>query len=244
MEMRLVVSICGPSGAGKSQLAKALVGVLGEEHAARVPADYFLQPADGPLAEYLRRPLRYDWGELRRALAGPLGTVATTPAFDFVAFRRLPGADARAFVVRPVLVVDAIYPCPGVDLTVLLSLPEAARKARVAERDRVWGTEVAARWAQLEASRAWLEGLPARYDLRLDGERPLVENAGAIARRLAERTGGTPVGRGRWGGAAGPAARSAVTRCRVPPSRKRPFVTHEPGVPGRRGPLGGAGVPQ
>ncbi len=176
MSRRLVISISGASGAGKSQLAKALVARLSDEQSARIPADYFIEPATCPLSDYFRRPLQYDWAELERTLDAPVGTLVSTPAFDFIAFQRSATAEAKSFVIRPIMIVDAMYPYPEADAKVLLETPTTTRGARITERDRSWGTHVVGRWTQLEASREWLEGLQVAYALRLAGDRDLEEN--------------------------------------------------------------------
>jgi uridine kinase len=187
MNDRMVISICGACGAGKSQLTKTVVTALGEDKCARVPTDYFLEPVKTCLADYLHSPIHYDWDELERTMAAPLGTIVATPAFDFTTFKRSSAARTLAFVVRPIMIVDATYPYPKSDLTVLLETPTATRKARIAERDKVWGTRVSDRWSQLEATRAWLEQLHVTYDLRLAGDGSLKENAERIVRWLEDR---------------------------------------------------------
>jgi uridine kinase len=185
--MRLVVSISGASGVGKSQLAKAVAARLGDDLCARVPADYFIVPATQPLPEYFEQPLAYDWDLLEQTLAEPIGTTARTPGLDFTLFQRTATAEQRPFMIRPVMVVDAMYPYPGADLTVLVEVPESVRRARVAERDLRWNTDVAARWAHLELGRRHLERTTTSYDLRLSGEQPLAENAAVIADEVQRR---------------------------------------------------------
>lgn len=57
---RVVVSVAGAAGSGKSQLALAVVQVLGDEDAARVPMDYFIEPRIVPMELWMTQPLAYD----------------------------------------------------------------------------------------------------------------------------------------------------------------------------------------
>jgi uridine kinase len=186
-DARFILSICGPSGAGKSQLAKALVRRLGDAMCARVPTDYYLLPATGSLATYLRQAVQYDWPLLDRDLNAPDDTVLTTPDFDFDSFLRRAERGGRPFRASPVMVLDGMYPYPQADATILLQVPSPIRRERIRTRDRGWGTDVAARWEQLEASRAYLDGLSVAYDLVLQGSDDLESNAAMMAALLAPK---------------------------------------------------------
>lgn len=186
---RLVLSICGPSGAGKSQLAKALVRLLGEATCVRVPTDYYLRPATEPLESYLRQPVQYDWPLLDRDLSAPDGLMLTTPDFDFDSFVRRAERGGRPFRASPVMVLDGMYPYPTADATILLHVPSPIRRQRIRTRDQGWGTDVAARWDQLEQSRTYLEGLHIAYDLLLRGTDDSVTNAAAIVALIAGKRG-------------------------------------------------------
>jgi len=180
MSDRTVISICGPSGAGKSQLAKGLVAELGEGACARVPADYFIAPIQGALSEALKLPVNYDWERLEQTIRAPLGETVTAPRFDFTTFTRTPNGDSRSFVIRPMLVVDAMYPFSSADLTVLLDLDAPERMNRIVRRDQAWGAHVHERWEQLAASGAYLRTLPNTYDLLLSGAASIDENVHRI----------------------------------------------------------------
>lgn len=182
----LIVSICGASGSGKSSLAKALVAVLGAEASVRIPGDYFLEPASGPLSSYLRRPLHYDWALLESVLSAPEGTPVAIPDFDFVTFRRLSATGGQRLVVRRIRILDTIYPYPQSDVRILLAAPANTRRARIAERDRVWNTNVIGRWDNLELSRVQLEQCAHAYDLTLPGTAPVECNAVRIAELLRD----------------------------------------------------------
>lgn len=97
---RIVISICGASGSGKSQLSKVLVAHLGSEASVRIPGDYYLLPACGPLADYFRTPLHYDWPLLDAVLSVAEATTVTTPDFDFVHFRRRGASAGKTFTLR------------------------------------------------------------------------------------------------------------------------------------------------
>jgi uridine kinase len=141
----LVLSICGGSGCGKSTLAKAVCARLGQENASRIPTDYYLcSNPFASLAEFMARPLAYDWPAVESALAEPQGTPVSTPDYDFVAFRRLAGRGGMDFVIRPLMIIDAMVPYPRADLTVLLDAPDDERRRRILARDHIWGTEVIA----------------------------------------------------------------------------------------------------
>lgn len=177
---RIVVSICGPSGAGKSQLAKAVVARLGEDRCGRIPGDNYLNTADEPLAAYLARPLQYDWQLLQQAASAPIGSVSSTPDFDFDTMTRRRDSGGTPFTIRPIMVIDAMYPFPLAYVTILLAAPADVRRTRIVERDRRWESRVIDRWDILETSRRRLESLGHTYDLVLDGTRPLTANAELI----------------------------------------------------------------
>ncbi len=185
---KIVVSICGASGLGKSQLAKTLVAKLGDEESVRVPTDNYLVPAMEPLEAYAARPLRYDWALLEQVLALPEGTATTTPAFDFEAFRRVADIGGKPFIVRRIVVIDAMYPYPKADAKVLLAPPSDVRKARIVERDKVWGTTVIGRWDHLEVTRSDLEAMNVTYDLVLPGTERLEDAAESVLVWLKDRS--------------------------------------------------------
>lgn len=178
---RLVVSIRGASGSGKSSLAKALVATLGAKASVRIPGDYFLEPANEPLSTYLHRPLRYDWDLLDSVLSAPEGTPVAVPNFDFETFRRVSAAGGKRLIVRPIRILDTIYPYPRANVKILLAIPASTRRARIVERDKLWNTNVIGRWDNLELSRAHLEQRAHVYDLTLSGAEPVERNAARIA---------------------------------------------------------------
>ncbi|MGH2558388.1 MAG: hypothetical protein ACRDJH_04920 [Thermomicrobiales bacterium] len=186
-DKRVVVSICGASGSGKSRLAQAIVEKLGDDVAVRVPTDYYLMPATEPLGSYFAKPLRYDWPLLARAIALPEGVLTSTPDFDFETFQRRGDTGGRPFVPRRVVLTDAIYPYPGAGATILLMVPDAARRARIADRDTVWGTNVVARWEHLELSHSRLKSLNVGYHLELSGDDDLGQTGAFVAMWLRDR---------------------------------------------------------
>lgn len=191
-ERRFTVSIVGPSASGKSQLAMHTAEVLGEDAACRIPTDYFFIPrgAEQSLPDFLRQPLRYDWPLLARHLAAPSGTVRTTPDADFTGFHRLAESGGRSFVIRPVMIVDAMAAFPEADLLVLLDVPDEIRRERLRERDIRWGSAVSAHWEHLEVT--WRHALEEMRspEIVLDGERAIAVNARAMAEEIHNRRAG------------------------------------------------------
>ncbi|MGE0542966.1 MAG: uridine kinase [Dehalococcoidia bacterium] len=179
-QRRVIVSICGPAGSGKTVLSKLLVERLGPDVAVRVPSDRYLMPAQEPLDRYLRRPVRYDWPLLDRALDVPDGTAVLTPSFDFRRFTRREQPDRRPFITRPVLVIDAIKPYPATTIRVYIDAPSEIRRARLIERDAARGSRSADQWEQLELTRIHLEQRCIDYDLLLSGMDDPAGNVEAI----------------------------------------------------------------
>jgi len=185
----VVVSIAGPAGTGKSQLALATVRLLGEDIAARLPMDWFIEPRAEPMEVWLQRPLTYDHAAVRALLAAPDGATRLTPPFDFTMFHRSEVSGERKTIpIRPVMVLDAMEPWPGADLTILVETPSEIRYQRIVERDTRWGTSVIDRWNHLELTRRHVESLGHRCDLTLNGELPIPGNAERIVDAL--RTSG------------------------------------------------------
>jgi uridine kinase len=177
---RRVVSICGPTGSGKSQIAKALVERLGPDRCVRIPTDYFLLPSDPSMAQ----PFRWDWPMLKRVLALPDGTELTTPSFDFERTRRLAETGGWPFTLRSMALIDAMEPYPRSDLTVLIAVPEAVRRARIVARDEVWGSRVRDRWERLEATWRSVAASRPAFDIELDGTEPLDLNVARLVERF------------------------------------------------------------
>lgn len=177
----MIISICGPSGSGKSLLAKAVAATLGPDRWARIPTDYFLflpdQPSPGPPTH----GLRWDWDLLDGVLSEPAGAVVTTPNVDFDRLVRRAPSGGLAFVVRPIMLTDALTPHPRAAFRVRLTAPESIRRARLADRDTVWKSHVLDRWTALE--QAWDETLTTQnsWDLDLSGEEPIERNAARVA---------------------------------------------------------------
>jgi len=113
-----------------------------------------------------------------------LGTETSTPDFDFETFQRRSQLNGRDLTVREIMLIDSITPYPRSDLVILISVPSEIRRARVMSRDRVWGTQVAKRWANLELTWEQAQGRLAHVDLELDGRLSLDLNAADLAERL------------------------------------------------------------
>ena len=184
---RFIVSIYGPSGSGKSQLANALVARLGDRCSARAPTDYFLMP-DHEFPERVGdRALTYDWALLEQRLALPDGAETTTPEFDFARLQRVAEMGGPPFVLRRVIVTDAMAPYPQSDAFVLIAAPEKTRRTRVIARDAIWKSRVHDRWDRLERTWERVQSQPCRTDLSLDGTRAVDENADLLAAWLSIR---------------------------------------------------------
>ena len=183
MPAPLTVAIYAPSGSGKSQLAKRAAITLGQDIASRVAVDNFLipRPTDMAREAFDRLPLRYDWDLLAARLTLPIGTETSAPDVDFDRFTRRAETGGPAFVIRMVILLDAMEPYPAADARVLLAVPEAVRLARIAERDIRWGTNVRERTGHLNATWERVERLGIEPDLVLDGLLPLEENAERLA---------------------------------------------------------------
>lgn len=185
---RVVVSVAGAAGSGKSQLALAVVQVLGDEDAARVPMDYFIEPRIVPMELWLTQPLAYNRKAVDAILRAPDGTVRLCPPFDFTALTRSDASGERKRIpIRPVMVLDAMEPWPDADLSVLVETPKPVRYRRIVERDIRWGSRVIDRWEHLELCRQHIQSLDHQYDLTLDGEQPLNDNAARIVEALHSR---------------------------------------------------------
>jgi uridine kinase len=187
----LVVSIAGGGGAGKSQVAKAVVALLGDDIAARVPMDWYLVPRTVPMEDWLAQPLAWDWGAVEALLTTPAGETRLTPPFDFETFTRSEETGQRqAIPIRLVMVLDAMAPWPAADLAVLLEVPADVRRQRVAARDARWRSSVIDRWErQMEPTWRDIAAGEHRFDLILDGERPIDTNAAAIVASLRDSGG-------------------------------------------------------
>lgn len=122
-DQRVIVSICGAAGSGKSRLAKALVAELGDEVSVRVPTYYYLMPATDASGSYSTIPLRYDWALLEHAVALPEGAATATQNFDFETFQRVANVEGKPFAIRRLVFIDAMYPYPKADVTILLAPP-------------------------------------------------------------------------------------------------------------------------
>ena len=153
MPRPLLLSLVGSSGAGKSTLAKHLQA-RGEGRFVRVPVDFFLVPrGEESLAEYLDRPLSYDWAAIDRALAAT-GPARSAPDVDFETFRRRAPTGGPAIAEGRIAVLDWMRPHPRTDVLVIMELAPRVQRRRLRERDLRWGTAVGERRAHLAATYA------------------------------------------------------------------------------------------
>ncbi|MGC4189854.1 MAG: hypothetical protein QM589_01290 [Thermomicrobiales bacterium] len=183
MNRPLTIAIYAPSGAGKSQLAKHTAAAIGTETASRVAVDYFLvpRPTGMPREAFDRLPLRYDWNLLASRLALPIGTEMSTPDVDWDTFFRQSDTGGIPFMMRPVMLLEAMEPYPKADARVLLDIEDAERLRRIAERDLRWGTTVRERTGHLDATWERMQAMGIVPNLILDGAQPLGKNAAVLA---------------------------------------------------------------
>jgi para-aminobenzoate synthetase len=182
----LVLALDGGSGAGKSTLAGVLAGAnpqfvivpLDDFFAAHIPDGTWdaLSPA-----ERLRHV--FDWPRVRAEALEPLraGRAARWHPFDFAAGLRADGTYgmSEALVARPpaavVLLEGAYSAAPPladlVDLSVLVEVPPAERRRRLAAReDAAFLAQWHARWDPVEALYFGTVRPRASFDLVVRGE--------------------------------------------------------------------------
>jgi len=187
----MLVCVVGPAAAGKSSLAKA-VASLAPDVAARVPVDWFFVPRapEQSLDAFWSQPLRYDWPLLDAAVAAEDPAHRSTPRCDFAEFRRTAEHGGLPIAHAPVYLLDGMRPHPRCDAVVLLTLDQQTQRARLTQRDREWGTNLAQRTSHLrithEQGSADLAGPP---DLVLDATAPLADNARTLLDHVTGRAG-------------------------------------------------------
>jgi uridine kinase len=149
----VLVALDGRSGVGKSTIANGLVERL---DGALISGDDFY--AGGTDAEWTartpeqRRARVFDWHRLRVDALDPLlaGRVAAWRSFNWQTWEGL-SEDLLVCEPAPVIVLDMVYSCGPelsdlVDLSVLVTLDDEERIARLAARD---GAEHRDRWLAL-----------------------------------------------------------------------------------------------
>lgn len=178
---RILVTICGPTGSGKSQLANATAAVLGNNYASRVPTDYFLIPRrpDQSIGEFHAAPLAWDWALLHQRLDMRTGSATSTPDMDFETFHRRSDVEGIPFIIRDVMICDAMAPVPGADIVVRIDVPDEERRRRLRERDARWGTRVHDRQDRLDST--WNAVSDVHPDVVIDGTESLEQNAVHLA---------------------------------------------------------------
>jgi uridine kinase len=174
---RIIISICGGSGSGKSMLAKHLAEKLGPEIAARIPTDFYLKTNHYcSREEFLQHPLQYDWELLTTILGGVDGTWITSPIYDFIHFERIAAEGGRSFILRPIMIMDAMIPYPIANIALFMRCPDEERKRRIIERDQQWRTRVIDYWNVHQVTLKNLLCSSPRFDLELDGLEPVETN--------------------------------------------------------------------
>lgn len=178
---RFVVSICGGSGSGKSSLGKCVCDNLGPGLAAKIPTDFYLKSNRfTSLEEFFKHPLEYDWELIDAALQEKDGAILTTPDYDFISFQRTTLQGNRTWQLRPIIIIDAMIPYPGANLTVFLDVPDLQRRERIIQRDKVWKKEVIRYWEQHQITLNYVKSLDKAFDLILDGMLPVEQNAKTV----------------------------------------------------------------
>ena len=177
IHQRFVVSICGGSGCGKSTLAKCVCERIGPDRAVRIPSDFYLRSNPYPtLAEFMQHPLEYDWELVERILNKKDGQVVQVPDYDFIRFHRISLKGSRSFIMRPIVLMDAMIPYAKANLTVFLDAPEDERRRRIAERDQRWKTQVSLNWEQHQRTLEYVHSMDVVFDLVLDARQSVGEN--------------------------------------------------------------------
>lgn len=156
-----------------------------------MPTDYFFMPRLNamPMATFDRLPLRYDWELIASLLALPIGTHVSTPDAEFTTFTRKENSGGRTFVIRPVMLLDAMVPFPHANLFVRIEVLDDVRLHRIHERDIRWGSDVAQRTGHLDATWKSAQSETIVPDLVIDGMMPITENAARLAAFIRERLG-------------------------------------------------------
>jgi len=147
-----IVSIWGGTGSGKTTLAKSLAAQY-PDLISRVPMDRYILPRSGTLASVWKKPLRFDWSLFRSQLdKSKLGDEVHVPLFDYDDFTRPELKSKKSFIIKPLLLLDALAPCPFADEHLFLDVEAEMRKKRVKKRDAEHGLQIMQRWEWLEFS--------------------------------------------------------------------------------------------
>ena len=163
-ETPVVVGIDGRSGVGKTTLASLVAHEVG---ATVVPMDDFFAgflpyAAWDSMTVKERAERVFEWPRLRSEALLPLlaGRTARWHPFDFDAGASVDGTYAiKATTVEvhpaPIVLLDGVYSCGPqladlVSLRVLVELPDAERRARLAGRDPAFLEPWHARWDAVE----------------------------------------------------------------------------------------------
>lgn len=148
----MLINIFGLAGTGKSTLRNALVAKLSNQTVGKIQGDHYLlsRGSDQSLEDFFNQEDGYDWQLLQRHLRTPLGTVVSTPLYDYVEFRRISDGGNKTFINSSINILDTVVPCPFADVRVLLTVCSQVRKERVTNRQRddlVWKQRALADWS-------------------------------------------------------------------------------------------------
>ncbi|RPI12792.1 MAG: hypothetical protein EHM58_19660 [Ignavibacteriae bacterium] len=183
MKDKMIVSICGKSGSGKSELAKHLAKHLGSDMALRIPCDYFLKPVNyESLEQFMSTPFMWDWKLLKDFISNPVGSVNDIPDYNFNTYSRISETGGIALIIRRYIILDSALPYPESDYKILIESTDKTRIKRLKQRDKNWKSNVLKNWDKLELTAKKLE--TAKFDLTLDGEKPVEENMGLVLKLL------------------------------------------------------------
>jgi uridine kinase len=183
MKDKIIVSICGKAGSGKSKLAKELAKHFGSDMAIRVPTDYFLKSVHyESFEQFISTPFMWDWKLIKKFISHPIGTLHDIPDYNFNTYSRISENGGIALIIRRYIFLDAALPYPESDFKILIESPGQTRLERLKERDKNWKSNVIRTWDKLELTSKKLSTL--KFDLRLDGEKPVEENLELVLKLL------------------------------------------------------------
>lgn len=185
-ESKTVISIFGDSGVGKTALTKGLAEAMGEDRVCVIHADYYLQDkGEKSLAD-----LSCDFALLESHLSQPIGTLCHYPEYDFVAFRRINLKSAwNKFWLRPLIIVEQMYPYAKADLFIHLDMPWEQAVERVLRRDPphwAWRKLLAEKWKEMASVRDSDAVKRLSHRLILDANLPIKDNVAVAMRYIIE----------------------------------------------------------
>lgn len=129
-----IISIYGLAGCGKSTIAKEICKQ--REDTGRLVGDLYLKSrGDIPLGEYFSNDY-YDWDLVTAQLRQPEGSSVSSPGFNFDTFQRDPIQNVVSTTIKPIMIVDALFPYPGADFHILVEVDDLIRRERNEESQK------------------------------------------------------------------------------------------------------------